>query len=105
MSSLAMPRPGRPRKSRPRCLRPRSHSSHPSIEGGAGSEPNCRSGGACRYTMRIDANTIFEEELSKRGIAFERQDEDTYLLHRDGWTIRASLANVGRNAERDQDAD
>jgi len=55
--------------------------------------------------MPADANAIFEDELARRGVAFERQDDDIYRLRRDGWTITANLANVRRNAERDNDAD
>lgn len=55
--------------------------------------------------MTFDANAIFEEELSRRGFAFVREGTHEYRVHLDGWEITASLTNVRRNAERDQDPD
>lgn len=53
--------------------------------------------------MTIDANAIFEEELSRRGVSFVKEDADTYRVQVGGLTVTANLANVRRNAERDQD--
>jgi hypothetical protein len=53
--------------------------------------------------MKRTTRTIFEDELSRREIAFERSDEGTYRLQVDGGTIVASLENIRRNAERDND--
>ena len=53
--------------------------------------------------MTIDANAIFEEELSRRGLSYVREDEQTYRVQLEGWEITATLANIRRNAERDQD--
>jgi hypothetical protein len=54
--------------------------------------------------MTIDANAIFDEELSRRGFSFVMEDRDTYRVHLEGGEITVNLANVRRNAERDQDA-
>jgi hypothetical protein len=53
--------------------------------------------------MTIDANKIFEEELSRQGVSFVREDKDTYRLKLEGRQISVNLVNVRRNAERDQD--
>jgi len=53
----------------------------------------------------MNANAIFEEELSRRGFSFVREDQDTYRVHLERWEVTANLANVRRNAERDQDPD
>jgi hypothetical protein len=55
--------------------------------------------------MTLDANAIFEKELSRRGFSFVREDENTYRVHLERWEITANLVNVRRNAERDQDPD
>jgi hypothetical protein len=55
--------------------------------------------------MTFDADAIFEEELSRRGFSFVRESEHEYRVDREGWKITANLANVRRNAERDQDPD
>jgi hypothetical protein len=55
--------------------------------------------------MPFDAETIFEQELSQRGIAFEKDGEDRYRIKMGEWKISASLENVRRNAERDEDPD
>jgi hypothetical protein len=55
--------------------------------------------------MTMDANAIFGEELSRRGFSFVREDQDTYRVHLERWEVTANLANVRRNAERDQDPD
>jgi hypothetical protein len=55
--------------------------------------------------MKIDANAIFEDELSRRGIAFAKDDDLTYRVQLDGGEVTASLGNVWRNAERDEDPD
>jgi hypothetical protein len=55
--------------------------------------------------MPIDVNAIFEEELSRRGCTFIRDDENTYRVHVNGWDVTARLDNIRRNAERDQDPD
>jgi hypothetical protein len=55
--------------------------------------------------MTFDANAIFEAELAKRGVSFEREDESAYSVHVGTWRVTASLDNVRRNAERDQDPD
>ena len=53
--------------------------------------------------MKIDANRIFEDELSRRGFSFIREDEDTYRIKLEGSEISVNLVNVRRNAERDRD--
>ncbi len=53
--------------------------------------------------MTMDANEIFEEELSRRCLSFEREDEDNYRVQLECGEVLANLANVRRNAERDQD--
>jgi len=53
--------------------------------------------------MKIDANRIFEDELSRRGFSFVREDEDTYHIKLEGREISVNLVNVRRNAERDRD--
>jgi len=53
--------------------------------------------------MKIDANRIFEDELSRRGFSFVREDEDTYRIELEGREISVNLVNVRRNAERDRD--
>ena len=52
---------------------------------------------------KIDTNAIFEQELSRRRIAFVRQDEDTYRIRLEGSEVTASLANLRRNVARDKD--
>ncbi len=52
-----------------------------------------------------DANAIFEDELTLRGLAFERIDDDAYKITVDGTEVTASLTNVRRDAERDADPD
>lgn len=53
--------------------------------------------------MTFDTNALFEAELAKRGISFEREDESAYTVQVGSWTVSANLDNVRRNAERDQD--
>jgi hypothetical protein len=53
--------------------------------------------------MTFDANAIFEAELTKRGVSFQKEDESVYRVEVDGWIVSASLENVRRNAEREQD--
>ena len=53
--------------------------------------------------MTIDTNKIFENELSRRGVSFVREDEGTYRIKLEGSQISVNLVNVRRNAERDQD--
>ena len=53
--------------------------------------------------MKIDANRIFEDELSRRGFSFIREDENTYRIKLEGSEISVNLVNVRRNAERDRD--
>ncbi len=55
--------------------------------------------------MAVDANALFEEELTRRGFSFVRETDDVYRLQVEGCEVTASLANVRRNAERDQDPD
>lgn len=55
--------------------------------------------------MFIDANAIFEHELSVRGVTFIRTSEYEYKIELEGWTVTANLINVARNAKRDQDPD
>ena len=55
--------------------------------------------------MSLDANAIFEEELSRRGIAFVRESEHEYSIEAGGSRITANLFNVRRNAERENDPD
>lgn len=65
-----------------------------------------RAAQAQRWTgsMTIDANAIFEEELLQRGTSYVREDEQTYRIQLEGREISANLANMRRNAERDQDS-
>lgn len=53
--------------------------------------------------MNFDVNAIFEAELRKRGVPFEKEGDLSYRVEVGGWIVSASLENVGRNAERDQD--
>ena len=53
--------------------------------------------------MGLDANAIFEGELAKRGVAFQREGDFVYRVEIDGWIVSASLENVRKNAERDAD--
>jgi hypothetical protein len=53
--------------------------------------------------MTFDANAIFEDELSRRGIAFVRKNDDEYSIEVDRFKVTANLFNVRRNAERDND--
>ena len=53
--------------------------------------------------MNFDANAIFEAELAKRGASFQKESDFVYRVEVDGWIVSASLENVRRNAERDQD--
>src|SRR5688572_28966830 len=55
--------------------------------------------------MTMNANEIFEEELSRRGLSFVREDDDTYRVQLERGEVTANLVNVRRNAERDQDPD
>src|SRR6188768_1982038 len=53
--------------------------------------------------MTFDAHAIFEAELSRRGVSFEREEEFVYKVEVGRWTVSASLENVRRNAERERD--
>lgn len=53
--------------------------------------------------MDLDANAIFEQELAKRGLAFEREGDDVYRLDLNGLALTINLENARRNAERDRD--
>ena len=55
--------------------------------------------------MTFDANAIFEDELARRELSFVQQDQDTYRVRLECGEVTANLANVRRNAERDQDPD
>jgi hypothetical protein len=55
--------------------------------------------------MTFDVNAVFEDELSRRGVSFVKEEEYVYRVTSHGRTISASLENVRRNAERDQDPD
>jgi hypothetical protein len=55
--------------------------------------------------MTIDANAIFEDELTRRGIGFVKDGEDEYSIVVEGWNVSASLTNVRRNAVRENDPD
>jgi len=53
--------------------------------------------------MKFDANSLFEQELSRRGLEYVRQDDFTYQIQLDGTEVSVNLTNVVRNAERDDD--
>jgi hypothetical protein len=53
--------------------------------------------------MTFDANAIFEAELAKRGVSFEKEDESAYRVEVGSWVVSARLDNIRRNAERDED--
>ena len=53
--------------------------------------------------MILDATAIFEEELAKRGLTFEREGQDLYHLKVHGAALTINLENARRNAERDGD--
>lgn len=55
--------------------------------------------------MKFDVNAIFEAELTRRGLAFLQEDQDTYRIQLESGEVTAYLANIRRNAERDQDPD
>ena len=55
--------------------------------------------------MTFDANVIFEAELGRRGVAFRREADLLYRVEPGRWTVTASLENVSRNAQRDEDPD
>lgn len=55
--------------------------------------------------MTIDANALFEDELSRRGVSFVKESDDEYIVEVGGSRITANLANVRRNAARDNDPD
>jgi hypothetical protein len=55
--------------------------------------------------VSFDINAIFEKELARRKLAFVRQSENEYRVEIDGAPFAISLANIRRNALRDDDAE
>ncbi len=56
--------------------------------------------------MAADLNALFEQELTRRGVSYERLDEpDLYRIQLGEVTITANLGNRRRDALRDGDAD
>jgi len=55
--------------------------------------------------VTIDANAIFEDELSRRGCSFVRVDEQRYCFEVEGSSVTVNLENVRRDAEREGDPD
>jgi hypothetical protein len=53
--------------------------------------------------MKVRANALFEEELARRGLAFERDGEWCYRFLLRGVELIVNLENVARNAEREDD--
>jgi len=53
--------------------------------------------------MKKTARIIFEDELGRRQIPFQRSDDGLYRLQIEGVTISASLDNIRRDAEREDD--
>lgn len=53
--------------------------------------------------MKLNANAIFEAELARRGLAFVRDGADEYRIQIGSIEVVTTLANVRRNAERDDD--
>lgn len=55
--------------------------------------------------MTIDVQGLFEAELERRGLGFERNDELTYRVRLSGGDVSVSLENLRRDVERDGDPD